>query len=98
MHLPALSVRSRSLGLPVHIALSYTVLINLAWTMWGMYLFAKSWGFRISSALAAALGFGFGGAMAARVSHPLATPFGVARNDRGTHHSLPQRATDERIR
>src|SRR5574341_736364 len=52
------------------VALSYTILINLTWTMWGMYLLAKSWGFRISSALLAALAFGFSGAVTARVSHP----------------------------
>lgn len=47
--------------MPAHFALSYEVLLHLAWMVCGMYLFVRSLGMNIASGLFAGVVFGFAG-------------------------------------
>ncbi|MBI5034086.1 MAG: YfhO family protein [Chloroflexi bacterium] len=55
--------------LPSHLAVSYSMLLHLAWAAVGMYLLMRSFGLRISSALLAGLVFSLNGFMLARLEH-----------------------------
>ncbi len=54
---------------PAHLALSYTILFNLAWAAIGMYWFCRTFGLRSTSALLAGFVFGAGGFMTAHIMH-----------------------------
>ena len=55
--------------LPVSLAFSYSILLRLAMTSIGMYLFCRSAGFRATSAFLAGFVFGFGGFTLAHIQH-----------------------------
>ncbi len=55
--------------LPAQIALSYSILFHLGWASVGMYLLARSTGYRVSSALLGGFCFGFSGFMLAHLQH-----------------------------
>ncbi len=55
--------------LPPTMALSCAILLHLGWACVGMYVLARTAGFRAPSALLAAFAFGFGGFMIAHVQH-----------------------------
>jgi Bacterial membrane protein YfhO len=57
------------LFLPVYLAFSYSILLRLALTSIGMYLFCRSAGLRVSSALLAGFVFGFDGFVLAHIQH-----------------------------
>ncbi|MCL4531189.1 MAG: YfhO family protein [Chloroflexi bacterium] len=57
------------LFLPVYLAFSYSILLRLALTSAGMYLFCQSAGLRVSSALIAGFVFGFAGFTIAHIQH-----------------------------
>jgi hypothetical protein len=56
--------------LPAQFALSFGMLLHLAWAGCGMYALARSMGLRVSSALLAGLVFSFSGFMFSRIVHP----------------------------
>lgn len=55
--------------LPAHFALSYSMLLHLAWAGAGMYLLARAFDLRVSAALLAGLVFSFSGFMFSRLAH-----------------------------
>ncbi len=55
--------------LPAHFALSFSILLHLAWAACGMFLLVRSLGLRTSSACLAALVFSFSGFMFSRLPH-----------------------------
>jgi hypothetical protein len=55
--------------LPAPSALSYAILFNFIWASIGMYLFVRSAGLRVPSALLAGFVFGFNGFATAQLSH-----------------------------
>jgi hypothetical protein len=55
--------------LPIHLALSYSILLHLSWACVGMYLLCRSAGLRIAGAALAGIAFTFGGFFLAHVQH-----------------------------
>ena len=55
--------------LPIHIALSYSVLLHMAWVAIGMYLFVRANGIKPIAALLGAASFAWGGFVIARPEH-----------------------------
>lgn len=55
--------------LPLYLAFSYSILFHLIWVSVGMYLFCRSSGLRVLSALLAGFVFGFNGFTLAHIQH-----------------------------